>query len=313
MNVQELKYILCIARHQNLTKAAQELYISQPTLSKFLQRMERELDGKLFSRAGNQYVPTYLGRRYMEYARKMLAVSQDWERELSDLNACREGELNIALPLMRSSCIIPEILPIFHRKYPGVKVNLLEETHAIQEKLLQDEQLDFGVFNESEPHPKLTYELLAKEQILLVMSGDHPLAKKAIRREGFRYPWIDLGLFGEEAFILHPKEQTTGRIALEQFEAYGIAPPVLIHTRSTQSSILLAEQGMGVCFVPENYVKSMQPAVTPACFSIGETGIYSNLSIAYRKGAYLPVYAQDFIEIARDSINKEEGEETCRR
>ena len=52
MNVQELHYILCIAKHQNLTKAAQELYISQPTLSKYLQKLERELDGKLFSRNG---------------------------------------------------------------------------------------------------------------------------------------------------------------------------------------------------------------------------------------------------------------------
>ena len=308
MNVQELKYILCIARHQNLTKAAQELYISQPTLSKFLQRMERELDGKLFSRAGNQYVPTYLGRRYMEYARKMLAVSQDWERELSDLNACREGELNIAFPLMRSSCMIPKILPRFHRKYPGVKVNLLEETHAIQEKLLQDEQLDFGVLSEVDPHPKLTYELLAREEILLVMSRNHPLAGEAVRKKEGRYPWIDLGLFGEEEFILHPKEQTTGRIALEQFAAYGIDPPVLIRTRSTQSSILLASRGMGVCFVPENYVKSMESEVDPACFSIGEEGIYSHLSIAYRKGVYLPAYAQDFIEIARDSVNTKEGE-----
>src|SRR5699024_11858502 len=61
------------------------------------------------SRSGNTYVPTYLGRRYLEYARKVLALNQDWERELKDMNACMDGELNIAFPLMRSSCMVPSI------------------------------------------------------------------------------------------------------------------------------------------------------------------------------------------------------------
>ena len=62
MNYHELKYILCIAKYQNLTKAAQELYISQPTLTKHLQKLEREMGTKLFSRSGNSYTPTFAGR-----------------------------------------------------------------------------------------------------------------------------------------------------------------------------------------------------------------------------------------------------------
>ena len=64
MNFKEMNYILCIAKHQNLTKAAQELYISQPTLTKYLQKLEQEVGGKLFARSGNSYIATYLGRRY---------------------------------------------------------------------------------------------------------------------------------------------------------------------------------------------------------------------------------------------------------
>lgn len=153
MNVQELNYILCIARHQNLTEAAQELYLSQPTLSKYLQKPEREMNGKLFSRVGNRYVPTDPGRRYLEYARRMLELDRDWQKELQDLNACRQGELNIAFPLMRSSCLVPRVLPVFHARYPGIQVNLWEESCAIQEKLLLDDRLDFAVFNEGHPPP----------------------------------------------------------------------------------------------------------------------------------------------------------------
>ena len=256
MNFQELNYILCIAKHQNLTKAAQELYISQPTLTKYLQRLEREVNGKLFVRSGNSYTATYLGRRYMEYAKKILAVNQDWEKELQDLTSYNEGELNIAFPLMRSSCMVPQIMTIFHKQYPGVRVNLREETYAIQEKLLLDDQLDFAIFNEAKPHPKLEYETLLKEEVLLVMPKGHPLASLGVKKDGKEYPWIDLRLLGQEPFILHFPEQTTGQIALELFEKYGICPSVPIRTRNTVTCVKLCQKGMGLCFIPENYMKN---------------------------------------------------------
>ncbi len=300
MNFTELNYILCIAKHQNLTKAAQELYISQPTLTKHLQKLEREMDGKLFSRSGNSYTPTYLGRRYMEYAKKVLAVNQDWEKELQDLTSYNEGELNIALPLMRSSSMVPQIMEVFRERYPGVKVNLLEEAYAIQERLLLDEQLDFAIFNEAKPHPKLEYETLLKEEVLLVMPADHPLAKRGRKKEG--YPWIDLKLLEKEPFVLHFPEQTTGQIALELFEQYNMHPPISIRSRNTVTCVKLCQRGFGMCFVPENYIKNLELYKKPACFSVGKTGVFSTLSIAYRKGAYLPVYAKDFIAIARQWI-----------
>lgn len=80
MNIHELNYVLCIAKHQNLTKAARELFISQPTLSKHLKKLERELGMKLFARIDNCYIPTYAGSRYLKYAAGMLALKQDWER-----------------------------------------------------------------------------------------------------------------------------------------------------------------------------------------------------------------------------------------
>ena len=302
MNFHELNYALSIARYQNLTKAAEELYISQPTLSKCLQKLEREMGGKLFSRSGNTYVPTYLGRRYLEYARKVLALNQDWERELKDMNACMDGELNIAFPLMRSSCMVPSIMKVFHKKYPGVRVNFMEEAHAIQEKLLLNDELDFGIFNETRPHPKLSYETLLREEILLVMPPDHPMAVRGMKRSEVKHLWIDLRLLEKEEFILHFPDQTTGQLALELFETWGIKPQVSVRTRNTETSVRLCMEGMGLFFVPETYIKNMRFDTPPACFSVGEKGVFSTLTIASRKGAYLPSYAQDFIKIAQEQL-----------
>lgn len=302
MNFQELKYVTSIARYQNLTKAAEELYISQPTLSKCLQKLEKEIGGKLFCRSGNTYVPTYLGRRYLEYARKVLTLNQDWERELKDMNSCLDGELNIAFPLMRSSCMVPSIMKIFHKKYPGIRVNLMEEAYAIQERLLLNDELDFGIFNETRPHPKLSYETLLKEEILLVLPPSHPMADRGQQRDGLRHLWMDMHLLKNEEFILHFPDQTTGQLTLKLFESCGIRPRVSIRTRNTETSVRLCMDGMGLCFVPETYIRHMYFEEKPACFSVGDGGIFSTLTIASRKGAYLPSYAQDFIRIAREHL-----------
>lgn len=302
MNLQELYFILCINKHQNLTSASRELYISQPTLSKFLKRVEQELGGKLFSHTSSGYRPTYLGKRYMEYAKKMIALHEGFEKELSDIVSNQDGELNIAFPLMRSSCIIPEILPVFHDIYPGIRLNFLEESSAIQERLLLDSQIDFAIFSESHPHPQLTYETLLEEEVLLVISSEHPLAARGVHREDRKYPWMDLHLFAEEKFVLHFPEQTTGAFALELFEEYNIFPPVPYHTRNTQTAVLLSQQGLGACFVPESYLKSMSLSRTPACFCVGEKRSSTTLSIAYQKGTYLSSYARDFIRITREYL-----------
>lgn len=302
MNFQELTYVLCIARHQNLTRAAQELYISQPTLSKCLQKLEKEMGGKIFCRSGNTYVPTYMGRRYLEYARKVTALNQDWEKELLDLQSSSEGELNIAVPLMRSSCMMPGILKAFRQKYPGVRVNLMEEAYAIQEKLLLNDELDFAIFNETRPHPKLSYETLLKEEILLVMPASCRAASLGVKKQGMNHPWMDVRLLSEEEFIMHDPEQTTGQLTWQLFQSCGMEPKVSIRTRSTQTSVRLCMEGMGICFVPEMYIKNLDLPQKPACFSVGEKGLFSTLTMACRKGAYLPAYAQDFIRIIRENL-----------
>ena len=280
MNYSELHYILCIAKHQNLTRAAQELYISQPTLTKHLQKLEREMGAKLFSRNGNTYVPTYTGRKYMEYARKILQVKQDWEKELKDLTENNEGELNIAVPLMRSSCMIPQIMAEFSEKYPNVNVSIWEEAYSIQEKLLLNDQ--------------------KREEILLVMPPDHPLASSGYPSPSDQYPRIDLSTLASEPFILHFPEQTTGKLVLEALDRAGVQPRVPVRSRNTETCVKLCMQGMGMCFTPETYIQNMGFSRKPACFSVGEKGIFTTLSIAFRRGTYLPKYARDFIEIARN-------------
>jgi DNA-binding transcriptional LysR family regulator len=79
MDFKELQYILSIARNNSISKAAKELYISQPSLSKYLQNLERSLDIKLFDRVGNNFILTYAGERYIKCAKEILKIFSNSE------------------------------------------------------------------------------------------------------------------------------------------------------------------------------------------------------------------------------------------
>ena len=140
---------------------------------------------------------------------------------------------------------------------------------------------------------------LKKEEILLIMPPEHPLAAAGSVSTHGIYPKLDLSLLAEEPFILHFPEQTTGQLSLEALKAAHIKPYVPIQSRNTETCVKLCMQGLGMCFTPETYVQNMDLPVKPACFSIGEDGVFSTLTIAYRRGTYLPQYARDFICTAK--------------
>ena len=85
MELKEARYILAIAKHQSIGKAAESLYISQPSLSKYLKNLEERLGAPLFDRRENHYYPTYMGERYLYYAERIAAFGDQWSQEFDDI------------------------------------------------------------------------------------------------------------------------------------------------------------------------------------------------------------------------------------
>jgi DNA-binding transcriptional LysR family regulator len=302
LDFKELQYIASIARNHSITKAAQELFISQPSLSKYLQNLETNLGIKLFNRLGNRFVLTYAGERYVGYAKRILLVKKELDDELSDISNLNKGRINIAFPLIRGSYMIPATLPRFREMYPNVEVNLFEESSSVLEKLLLSGEADIAIFNHPINNPELDYEILRKEEIVLAVSKDHPLANHGSVVKNCKFPWIDIKLFENDDFILYFPEQRTGQIALQIFEAAQISPRIILRTRSIEGALRLASSGYGLCFVAATHLKFIYLKPTPNYFSIGNPKTEVELVVAFRKGAYLPLYTQDYIKIVKSCL-----------
>lgn len=303
MDLKEINYLLTIQKCGSITKAAEELFISQPALSKYLKGIEHQVGAQLFSRIGKELVPTYIGSRYLAYAAKIAHLQSDWNTERRDLLGEEKGVLSLAMPPMRSACIMPHVLPIFYEKYPHVKVVIMEESHLVKKHwmTLRDE-IDIVIYSDTSPQSALMHENLGVEEVVLIMSKEHPLAKRGKARPGCRYPWFDLSLLREEAFALNPADQTTGKISGRLLDAAGIDPNVLLYTFNTEIPIHLAIAGTVVAFAPETYVKKLDHQHRLQCFSVGTHKTETMLFALYEKGRYLPAYTKYFFGLVREHM-----------
>ena len=299
MELKEAKYILAIAKYKSISKAADMLFISQPSLSKYLKNLESHLGTRLFDRIGSAYFPTYIGERYIHYAEKIVSFGREWDIEFDDIMHQNHGRLNIAIPIMLGNSLIGPTLTRFHQFYPHVTVNMMEEVNFVAEHTLNDHTVDLTIYNVHQFPTDLDYQVIGKEEMVLILSDTNPLVQRAVPKKGFKYPWIDLSFLSQESFILLYPDQNTGGLALKLFQDYEMEPKVLLHTRNSEMSIRLAMEGLGAAFAPESYyrcLKSCEPG-SSVCLSIGKEKIENTLIAAYQKNRYLPKYAKAYLDI----------------
>ena len=300
MDFKDLSYVLAIAKYQNITKAAESLYITQPTLTKFLQGLERDLGQKLFKRLGNRYVLTYAGERYTAKAGEILNLKKELDLEMGDSIRNNAGSLKIAFPTMRGTYMLPCTLPIFNSLYPNVKLDILEAHSSQLEGMLQNGDADLAFFNLPVKSPNIDYEIISHEEVVLVLSDTHPLAHAGIRRENCRYPWMDLNQMKNEPLIMQIPGQRTRQTVDTLFKNYDFEPNIKLQTSNISAEVELAARGYGACFVTETHLKHLSPGKKLACFSVGNPCTTVDFVAAYRKGSYLPYHAKEYIKIVKD-------------
>jgi len=296
----EMSYALAIARYQNITKAANALYITQPTLTKFLQNLENDLGQTLFSRVGSKYIPTYAGERYLEKARQILTIKKELDQEMNDIAKNNEGLLRIAFPVMRGSYMLPCTLPIFHSLYPHVRLAITEASSWMLEDMILNGETDLAFFNLPVHRDNIDYEIISHEEVLLVTSEKSSLVPYGEIREGLRYPWMDLRHLKDQGLILQVPGQRTRTIVDQLFKDAHFEPDnILLETSNIRASVELASRNYGVCFVTETHLRHIQLEEQLKYFSVGSPCTTVDFAVAWRKGSYIPFHATEYIKIVR--------------
>lgn len=300
MDFKDLSYLVAIAKYQNITKAAESIYVSQPTLTKFLQKTERDIGQKLFKKNGNKFILTYSGQRYLEKATMILDLKKQLDQEMNDIVENNEGSLNVSFPAMRGTYMLPCTLPIFHSLYPNVHLNILEANSSKLEEMILDGSTDLAFFNLPIRNENISYELISHEELLLTMSIDNPASHLAVKNNKYKYPWIDINMLKNEKFILQLPEQRTRQTVNKLLKEANFSPNIVLETGNISASADLVSKNYGICFITETHLKHIKTDKPLISFSIGSTRRTVDFVAAFRKGSYIPYHAQEYIKIVKD-------------
>lgn len=167
-----------VAKRLSFTKAAADLFITQPAVSKHIQELEQHFKTQLFERLGNKITLTGQGRILLAYTDQILSLYRNMEFEMSSLSDRQKGILRLGASSTVSQYVIPLALAGFHKKYNDIKIKLLNGNTEQIEHALLDKDIDLGIIEGKSKSKGITYTEYLKDEIVLTCSSRHPLAQK---------------------------------------------------------------------------------------------------------------------------------------
>lgn len=276
MNSENLKYFVCVADRENVTKAAKEMYISQPTLSGIIASIEKEAGARLFERNGHKIQLTEEGKIFREYANKMIRLSDAKRRKIKG-DEEPYGILRVAIKYNTDSNM--RIFSEFHKKYPKVPLRIY--SRPFQNMGESDYKNDFKIISEDEAQG-MEYRLIAKgRQLYAIMRKDHPLAGKNS---------LELKDLKKEQFIFSVGEDGEMESVYQYCLDSGLNPDIAFYYEGIQYQLetVLNAGAIAISYnVFREFRDSMEQMVSIPIHYVGE--IHENIVIAWDPQNFNPL------------------------
>lgn len=177
MTLIQMRYFAEVCHWQNITKAAEQLHVSQPTISVALRALEEETELQLFQREGRKLMLTSDGGRLLGKVTHILEQMRQLEEDVHAM-AHHRNLIRMALPLQLGTQFLPRILGDFRRQHPELELDIIESGGISALQMIEEEKLDIALTNyETGSNPKLDYEQLFTCEICFVTYPEHPLAQ----------------------------------------------------------------------------------------------------------------------------------------
>lgn len=173
-----LKVFNTVAKRLNFTKAAEELYITQPAITRHIQEIESFFKVKLFERNGTRIKLTQAGETLLQYTDQLFTVYRNLEFEMNNFAQRHSGVLRIGASTTIAQYVLPPLLASFHQKFTDINIALITNNTEQIENSLQNNDIDLGIIEGQSKNSLFKYTEFVKDELVLVANSQNPLAKK---------------------------------------------------------------------------------------------------------------------------------------
>lgn len=309
MNDRELLYVKTIADEKSISKAAERLYIAQPSLSQALIKIEEKFGTPLFFRNTKGMELTYAGETYYKTATEILNIYNDFINEVTYINGLKKGRITFGITNPMGTFLLPVLLPKFKERYPNIEIYIKEEISTNLEKEIIAGTIDFALMHR---HPLLDqksieYDNLYTDSFILVTPLNNALSKYEKIDSELPYSKINLKLFSDEKFIFLDTNKRIRQVTDIILNVAGINPRISLTLKNCETALRLVSKGFGVMLIPMQYIKAFSDSYDVNYYIIYENRVaYWQTCIATKPNTYLSKATKAFIDLVYEYYESEE-------
>ncbi|MBB3108854.1 DNA-binding transcriptional LysR family regulator [Paenibacillus phyllosphaerae] len=281
MELLQLHYFRVAAKYEHMTKAAEELKIAQPSLSKTISRLEEHVGVPLFDRQGRNIRLSSFGKVFLERVERAFRELEEGKREVRDMAGLNRGSVSLAASI---SNVIPELLAAFLELYPSVHIRQVLEPRAGIKRMIEDGQIDLCLTTAPLEGEDFEWRPLITMDLFVCVPDNHRLAGRDS---------VSLIELKDESFI----GLRTGYFFRDMTDNLcmkaGFTPNTMIEVDESEASLLLLRRGLGITFLSE-LGWSKRAHLVPNKLRIEDPDCTVTIGLAWSKRHYLSFAAQRF-------------------
>ncbi|MDQ6596590.1 LysR family transcriptional regulator [Bacillus salipaludis] len=287
MDLLQLRYFQTLARMEHMTKAAEQLHIAQPSLSKTISRLEKSLGVPLFDRQGKQIRLNPFGKAFLCRVNRVFTELEEANRELLDMAGLENGVVHLGTTTTR---LLPDLISAFLSQYPHVNIRLLQfPTKEIQHHLVNGE-INFCISSPPLHQPGICCNPLLTEDIYLAVPTKHPLANR---------DQINLCEVASDKFISLTADYALRDLTIEFCNRAGFIPNIAFECNDAEVIFDMVKLGLGTAFIPAHWWKENNSNL-PVKLKIREPVCERVIGLNWVETRYLSTAAQTFRTFATD-------------
>ena len=297
MNTKQFQYVLTLAHEGSFSKAADLLHITQPSLSQYIKKIEKEIGTELFTRTNGDVRITDAGKVYIEAGRKILDIEHQMANAFNDLAECKTGSLIIGTSPYRSASMMPEIAARFKQLHPNMYLVIRERTTAELLDGMEQGEFDLAITLLPVDEKRFSYEALPEEEILLAV----PAAWKRFPAEeciGRKYPAVHTAVLRKYPLVMLTETQYMQKQVDDLlYDSERRAVPAAI-VKSLEAQIEMVKAGVGMAAVPGG-VERFCGDGSVVFYSFADQLLTRKPAVIWRKGVKLSGTARELISVIK--------------
>ncbi|KAB3532864.1 LysR family transcriptional regulator [Alkaliphilus pronyensis] len=278
MDFRQLETFVAVAKFKSFSKAAEQLFLTQPTVSSHISNLEKELNTILINRTNRNISLTKAGDILYDYALNIINLKDGAVFKLSEYKGKIVGNIEIASSTIPEQYILPELFSGFNKKFPDVTFKMLHyDSQQVVEGIIQNE-IDFGIVGAELPHSQLNYVELLSDELVVVTPSAPPY-------DSFESS-ISLEHLMDKSFIFREKGSGTRKLVEQNLQQHNVdinSLNVVAYIENTESIKQCIRRGLGISFLSKkSIVDELQLGVLKA-FKINNLSLKRKFYFVYHK------------------------------